>query len=194
MIKKIIKRFLRAAFVVSRPLLKCLLLLFFDKKYLVGRYFDDSNIGYRWGFRSIFQRNFLRLDNPVPWPVGLGVRISDPQRISFHPDDLNNFQSPGVYFQNFDAHIYIGKGSYIAPNVGIITANHKLNNLDEHERGRDVVIGQGCWIGMNAVLLPGVVLGNRVIVAAGAVVTKSFEGGGLVVGGNPAKIIKVLGD
>ncbi|MFH4151026.1 DapH/DapD/GlmU-related protein, partial [Acinetobacter baumannii] len=88
------------------------------------------------------------------------------------------------------AHIYIGKGSYIAPNVGIITSNHDLADLESHTEGKDVVIGDKCWIGMNSVILPGVVLGNGTIVAAGAVVTKSFKQGNIVIAGVPAKIIK----
>ena len=97
--------------------------------------------------------------------------ISRPENIKFHPDDLNNFQSPGIYLQNFSAKIVLGRGTYIAPNVGLITANHRALDLDSHEPGRDIVIGERCWIGMGAVILPGVHLGDRTIVAAGAVVT-----------------------
>lgn len=103
---------------------------------------------------------------------------------------MHIFQVPGTYFQNFKGHITIGKGSYIEQNVGIITANHGFANLDAHEAGRDVSIGKNCWVGMNAVILPGVALGNRTVVAAGAVVTKSFNDGYVVIAGVPAKIIK----
>ena len=62
---------------------------------------------------------------------------------------MNNFQGFGNYFQNFSAKIVIGRGTYIAPNVGIITVNHNLKNLDKHLPGKDVVISEKCWIGMN---------------------------------------------
>jgi hypothetical protein len=171
---------------MSRPLLKLLLSLFFDKKYLTGRYFDDRFDGYIWSFRSIWSKNILRLGMPLSWPSALTCYVSDSRKIFFHPDDLNNFQSPGTYFQNSKASIYLGRGVYIGPNVGIITANHNIHDLDLHHEGRDVVIGNRCWIGMNAVLLPGIVLGDRTIVAAGSVVTKSFPEGGCVIGGAPA--------
>lgn len=58
--------------------------------------------------------------------------------------------------------------------------------------GKDVVIGEKCWIGMNSVILPGINLGGNTIVAAGAVVTKSFPQGNVVLAGVPAKIIKEL--
>lgn len=177
---------------LSRPLIIKFLLIFYDKKYLSGRYFENGFMGFKWAVKSIFQRNLLRLGVPMPWPVGLTCSISNPKNITFHVDDIRNFQSPGLYIQNSKAHIYIGRGSYIAPNVGLITANHKLVNLDEHEDGQDIHIGEKCWIGMNSVILPGVILGDKTIVAAGSVVTKSFPEGNAVIGGVPAKTIKIL--
>jgi len=43
---------------------------------------------------------------------------------------------------------------------------------------------------MNAVVMPGVILGNDTVVAAGSIVTKSFEDGAVIIGGVPAKILK----
>lgn len=61
----------------------------------------------------------------------------------------------------------------------------------EHEL-KEVSIDDYCWIGMNVVILPGVHLGPRTIVGAGSVVTKSFPDGYCVIGGNPARIIKLI--
>jgi acetyltransferase-like isoleucine patch superfamily enzyme len=52
-------------------------------------------------------------------------------------------------------------------------------------------IGDGCWIGARAMILPGVTLGKRVLVAAGAVVTKDVPDDCLVAG-NPARIVREL--
>ncbi|MDM0053465.1 DapH/DapD/GlmU-related protein [Variovorax sp. J22R115] len=175
-----------------RPFLKLVLSLFFERKYLEGRYFDIGYDGYLWALKSIWIRNILRLGVPRPWPTGLTCHVSNAKNIFFHPDDLNNFQSPGTYFQNFKGLIHIGHGSYIGPNVGLITANHRLTDLDAHEDAKDIVLGENCWIGMNSVLLPGVILGPRTVVAAGSVVTKSFPEGNVVIGGVPAKSIKML--
>lgn len=175
-----------------RPVLRPFLRIFFDGKYLKGKHFEHGFGGYLWAVRAIWCRNILRLATPRPWPVALGFTIANPSNVLFHPDDLNNFQSPGVYMQNFNAQIVIGRGTYIAPNVGLITSNHRFESLEAHKDGEDIVLGERCWIGMNAVILPGVTLGPGTIVAAGAVVSKSFPEGRVVIGGVPAKILKVL--
>lgn len=94
----------------------------------------------------------------------------------------------GCYIQG-GGKLIVGKYVIFATNIGVITANHKLTNQNEHDRGI-VEIGDYCWVGMNSVILPNVVLGPRTVVAAGAVVTKSFPEGFCVIGGNPAKKIK----
>lgn len=176
-----------------RPLLMAFISIYFDKKYLTGRHFDLGFEGYFWALKSIWAKNILRLSRAHPWPTGMTCNLSNAKNITFHPDDLNNFQSPGIYIQNFKGKIHIGRGSYIGPNVGLITANHLLDDLDKHGEGRDIFIGDRCWLGMNAVVLPGVKLGPQTIVAAGAVVTRSFPQGRILIGGVPAKVIKSLG-
>lgn len=173
-----------------KPFAIFFLSIFFEKKYLRGRYFEHSLMGVRWCFYSLWVRNILRLAKPLPFPAALTCHVTNPNKIFFHPDDVNNFQSPGVYFQNFKAEIHIGKGTYIGPNVGVITANHDVTNLVAHDEGENVVLGRDCWIGMNSIIMPGVCLGDRVIVGAGSVVTKSFESGDVVIAGSPAKVIR----
>ena len=97
---------------------------------------------------------------------------------------------PWCYIQAIGK-IYIGDYTQIAPKVGIISANHDLYDNRNHLPS-EVKIGKYCWIGMGAVILPGVVLGDYTIVGAGAIVTKSFPEGYCVIGGNPAKLLKSL--
>jgi acetyltransferase-like isoleucine patch superfamily enzyme len=94
----------------------------------------------------------------------------------------------GCYIQGINK-IYIGDNTIFAPGIKIISANHSKNDLSKHDKSIEPVrIGKDCWIGTNAVILPGVQLGDNVIVAAGAVVTKSFPSN-VVIAGVPAKII-----
>jgi len=98
--------------------------------------------------------------------------------------------SPGCYIQG-GGEIEIGDYTIVAPNVGIISANHNPYDYRRTERGV-VKIGRYCWLGMNAIILPNVELGDHTIVAAGSVVTKSFPHGYCVVGGVPAHLLKHL--
>lgn len=173
-------------------ILKTFFSLFYDKRFLTGRWFDEGIKGYKWCLNGIFYQKILRINCNVPWPVSPFIKISDPDNLIFHPDDLNNFQSFGIYLQNFSAKIFIGRGTYIAPNVGIITSNHDFYNLEEHQESKDVIIGDNSWIGMNSIILPGVILGENTIVGAGSVVTKSFPEGHCIIVGNPAKLLKKL--
>jgi len=98
---------------------------------------------------------------------------------------------PGVYIQNF-YHVHIGNNVRIAPGVAIISQNHNEYDVSKHDEWEDVCIDDDCWIGANAVILPGVHLGENTIVGAGSIVTKSFPDGHCVIVGNPAKIIRKL--
>lgn len=179
--------------IIIIQIIKAIAPIFYNKKYLCGKYFDDKIFGWYWVVKGIWFQKILRLGNMnAPWPVSYKLEVSKYENIIFHPDTINNFQSPGCYFQNFGAKIFICKGVYIAPNVGLITTNHDLNNLDNHIKGKNIILGRNCWIGMNTVLLSGVKLGSNTIVGAGSVVTKSFRHGNVVIAGNPAKIIRYL--
>jgi len=190
-----IKTILKNVFIkILNPVLILFFSLFYDKRYLTGRHFTNSANGVIWCFKNILWQKLFRINSNIPWPTSPFIRISNPDNIIFNPDDLNNFQTFGNYYQNFNAKIYIGHNSYIAPNVGIITANHNPLNLNEHLLGKDVIIGENCWIGMNSIILPGVKLGNQTIVGAGSIVTKSFPEGHCIIAGNPAKKIKSLSE
>lgn len=84
--------------------------------------------------------------------------------------------------------IEIGSNTIFGPGVKVISANHRRDKLSEWETSPPIRIGENCWIGANAVILPGVTLGDNVIIGAGAVVTKSFPSNCLLAG-NPAKLI-----
>lgn len=165
--------------------------MFYSRKYLTGKFFDKKVMGWFWALRGLRGR-VLGENSKTPWPVHPRTIVSGSEKIHFQVDSIYVFQVPGCYWQARDAHIYIGSNCHIAPNVGIITTNHDVNEPNKHAPGEDIVIGDNCWIAMNAVVLPGVTLGNNTVVAAGAVVTKSFPDGHCVIGGVPAKVIKRL--
>ncbi|HDG1730745.1 TPA: sugar O-acetyltransferase [Vibrio cholerae] len=92
------------------------------------------------------------------------------------------------------AEVRIGDNCFIAPQVGIYTATHPIDPTQRNsglEFGKPIRIGNNCWIGGHATINPGVTLGDNVVVASGAVVTKSF-GSNVVIGGNPARVLKEI--
>ena len=79
--------------------------------------------------------------------------------------------------------VVIGDGSYLAFGATILCHDMSRNIA------KPVVIGKNCFIGANSIILPGVTIGDEVVVAAGAIVTKDVTNNTLV-GGNPAKLIR----
>lgn len=104
------------------------------------------------------------------------------------------------FYANFDciildvAPVRIGKNCMFAPNVKILTATHPIDAQERIsciEYAQPITIGDNCWLGAGAMILPNVSLGNNVVVAAGAVVTRSF-GDNVVIGGCPARVLREL--
>lgn len=117
----------------------------------------------------------------------------------FHCDYGDNILAEDGVFINFDAVILdgakvrIGRKTLIAPGVHIYTARHPLNIKDRRawEDCLPVNIGEECWIGGHATICPGVTIGDRAVIGAGAVVIKDIPADTLAVG-NPAKVVKHL--
>jgi acetyltransferase-like isoleucine patch superfamily enzyme len=94
-----------------------------------------------------------------------------------------------------DAPVFIGDRTLVGPSVCICTGTHDVDPSIRQEQGgsfaRAIRIGDDCWIGARAVILPGVTIGDGSIVAAGAVVSKDVASN-CVVGGVPARVIRHL--
>jgi maltose O-acetyltransferase len=91
--------------------------------------------------------------------------------------------------------IKIGKDVMIASEVIILTRNHKFHRTDipmilqGMDEEQPVIIEDDVWIGIRAIIMPGVKIGKGSIIAAGSVVTKNI-GEYSIVGGVPAKLIR----
>lgn len=90
--------------------------------------------------------------------------------------------------------VEFGDRCLLGPSVHIYTATHPLDAATRNagkEYGKPVSVGDDVWIGGQAVLNPGVRVGNGSVVASGAVVTRDVPDD-VVVQGNPAKVVKEL--
>jgi len=97
-----------------------------------------------------------------------------------------------------DAEIIISNNVTISSFAKLITGGYDINlffkgvkaEKDIHIN-KTIFIGNNCWIGADSIILPGVrITGKNVVIAAGAVVTKSFNESDVLIAGNPATIKK----
>lgn len=101
------------------------------------------------------------------------------------------FINSGCCFQD-QGGIEIGDGTLIGQQVVIATLNHSLAPRNRKDMiPAPVKIGKNVWIGAHATILPGVTIGDNAVIAAGAVVTRDVSRN-TVVGGVPAKVIKII--
>lgn len=148
----------------------------------------------------------LILNNPECITFENNVRIKENARIECYKSFSDRKLFPQLYIEekviigyNFTClvadEIKIKKNTIIASNVLITSENHGINpetDIPYYEQALnvgEVFIGEGCWIGEKAIILPNVHIGNKCIVAAGAIVTKDVPNYSIVAG-VPAKVIK----
>ncbi len=119
---------------------------------------------------------------------------------SFRCDYGYNIHVGENFYANYDliildvCEVRIGRNCMIAPRVSIFTAAHPtdaVTRISGLEFGKPVMIGDNVWIGGHAVINPGVKIGNNVVIAAGAVVTKDVPDD-TVVAGVPARVVRQL--
>ena len=160
------------------------------KSFIQNLFGLRKDVGISFYVADLWFRKILRQNGGTSWAVHHTSTIRCPQNIkrgiNVYPGD-----SPGNYIEASNG-IEIGDHTNLGPNVGILSANHNFIDNTIHDKTSPIRIGRFCWIGMNAVILPGVVLGDHTIVGAGSVVTKSFTEGYCVIAGSPAKIINHL--
>ena len=92
------------------------------------------------------------------------------------------------------AKVEFGDNVFIAPNCGFYTAGHPLDYERRNkglEYAKPIKVGNNVWIGGNVVVLPGVTIGDNVVIGAGSIVTKDIPSNVVAVG-NPCRVIKEI--
>lgn len=95
-----------------------------------------------------------------------------------------------------DSHIYVGDHTMFGPNVTVASAGHPiLPELREkaYQYNASVHIGKNCWIGAGVVIVPGITVGNNVVIGAGSIVTKDLPDNVVAVG-NPCRILREVNE
>lgn len=106
----------------------------------------------------------------------------------------------GMFYANYnltivdDGKVYIGDKTMVGPSVTICTTGHPVYPLYRElvaHYSLPIHIGRNVWIGSNAVILPGVTIGDNSIIGAGSVVTKDIPENVVAVG-NPCKVMREI--
>ena len=136
---------------------------------------------------TFFPQKILRINGSVPWPVHFTSRVLYHKNITIGRRSAPGFSS-GCYIQGRNG-IVIGNNVRIGPGVGLVSADHCLDDYDRWEKTDPIVIGDNVWIAMNAVVLPGVTIGSNVVIGANAVVDKDIADNSIGLG-NPCRVVK----
>jgi acetyltransferase-like isoleucine patch superfamily enzyme len=125
-----------------------------------------------------------RVQTPVNMDYGYNVKLGRNVFINFNATFVDTCE------------ISVGSRTLCGPNVSFYSGTHPLDPITRQgtkgpELGKEIHVGEDCWIGGNVVILPGVSLGRGSVVGAGSVVTKSVSAF-TVVAGNPARVIRKI--
>lgn len=169
-----------------------------EAEFVEIRHIQESNWKLLATFNSLYHDEELTrefLEKLTGRELAPNVRILAP----FHTDyGRNTFFGENVFVNTNCTFmdrggITTGENTLIAPNVSITTINH---NLDPQKRDvttcQPVKIGANVWIGIGAIILPGITIRDGAVVGAGSVVTKDVAANAIVVG-NPARQVQTVG-
>lgn len=123
----------------------------------------------------------------IPWYVHYTSRV-----VYWRNIQLGEMVEPGANVANYiqaGNGIIFGSNIRIGPNVSIVSSNHNLDDYDKHDKVEPIRIGNDVWIAANCVILPGVTIGNNVVIGAGSIVNSDIPDNSIAVG-NPCRVIK----
>ncbi|UIF28980.1 sugar O-acetyltransferase [Levilactobacillus brevis] len=170
-------------------------------------YFLDQDVAARKARAAKLCQEFNQI--PATNPAAQTAKIkeilgSHGERVSvqatFNCDNGQNIHVGEDFLSNYNltildiAPVTMGDHVMIGPNVDIYTVNHPLRAADRRgylAQAQPVTIGNDVWIGGKVAIMPGVTVGDNVVIAAGAIVTKDVPAN-VLVGGVPARVIKQL--
>lgn len=155
---------------------------------------ENANI-----FNSLAEDDLERQHEVLSDILGsVGEKVWIAKRFCF--DNGKNIHIGSNFTANFNLtildikEVYIGDNVMIGPNTTITTVGHPLSPKDRRAhlaQGSEIRIGNDVWLGANVTILPGVTIGDNVVVGAGAVVTKDIPPNSLALG-VPARVVKEL--
>lgn len=173
------------------------------KKYFYKNIFLNYGENVRWGkhgLRFTIPRN-IRISSPHKISIGNNCQFDEYVYLQVHHEGENLIIGNNVRINAFThiqaySSIILSDFVLVAPFSHINSGNHGFDDTKEpimkqpYKKAGAIVVAKGSWIGRNSHILGNVKLGENTVVAAGSVVTKSFDNFS-VVAGVPAKLIRI---
>jgi acetyltransferase-like isoleucine patch superfamily enzyme len=125
----------------------------------------------------------IYLNTPKIYGAAKRVNISKLSKVS------------NTLFNTFSGNITVEDYAFMGHNVSLLTGTHDIGLIGEERmsdiptKGRNIIVGEGVWIGSNSIILGPCKIGKNSVIAANSVVLKDV-GEGVLVGGAPAREIK----
>lgn len=128
--------------------------------------------------------------------AGEGLRIVAP----FYCDFGYNIEMGENFYANHNcvildgAKVTFGDNVFIGPNCCFSTAGHPIDSEERnsgYEFAYPITVGNNCWFGAGVTVLPGITIGDDVVIGAGSIVTKDIPSGVIAVG-NPCKVMRKI--
>lgn len=163
-------------------LLRCFLRLFYT-------HLDGANPLHILGTVFVTQK-ILRFNGGARWPVHHTSRVLYRRRLQLGRRTFPGWNSC-CYIQARNG-IILGNNVVIASGVGLVSANHDVDDYEKWSPAPPIRIGDNVWIGMHAIVTPGVTIGDNVVIGANSVVTSDIPSNSIAVG-SPARVIKEKG-
>lgn len=136
--------------------------------------------------------NIITIQNNVR--ISGGSLWQEDSYTEIHIGMNSTFESVHLAATENHSKIVIGEDCMFARDIEIRTGDsHSILDLETNKRinhAKDVAIGNHVWVASHCVILKGVSIPNYSVVATGSIVTKSIQDENVIIGGNPAKIIK----
>jgi acetyltransferase-like isoleucine patch superfamily enzyme len=148
--------------------------LLLGQRFPRGRYFQSGI--------KLLEDATLELRGGFLISTGFTISINERARLVLGSGYINMHAS-------IDCYSAITIGDDVAISERVVIRDSDNHRIDDRAPSAPIHIGNRVWIGLNAVILKGVTIGDGAVVAAGAVVTRDVPAGSLV-GGVPAKVIK----
>lgn len=145
-------------------------------------------IGRLWGLVDRWRRNRRWHKDPRAYLAGMGVRVGTGCRIFGIPEEVFGSEP---YLCRLGDHVTITSGvKFISHDGGVWVFRDQYPDLDVFA---PITVGNNVFIGINAIIMPGVNIGDNVVIGSGSVVTRDIAANS-VAAGVPARVVRSLDD